>query len=273
MSGTAGLNPAARKGAPMTDEITMRARLQNVAAYRELCRAIRSGATHTLVNALIWLGLTAMLYQAFGPDPIVLAYLALGVAEVGVGLWKKARPTLESVLVDGLIVLGFGAFSLGRQFLAWQGLINWPISPISIILGIFWLTDAFRAFRTYGDLRRAFPERPSPEHIAWFDDLVHEIQVSDPHTDPLALDLPTRPHWRAKLLGGIAFFVADNGTVWLVGPDDFALRREKADRGTGYRRAVLSIGSERYPEFEIDDASWANYQNWMAGQQNPQPLA
>lgn len=257
----------------MSDDYTMRARLQSVAAYRELCRAIRSGATHTLVNAAIWLGLTALLYQGIGPDPILLGYLALGVAELAVGVWKKARPTVEAVLADGLVLLGFGGFVLGRQVLAWQGVINWPVSPVSIFLGLWWLSDAFRAFRTYGDLRRAFPDRPAPEHIAWFDELVREIQTADPQADPLALDLPTRPHWKAKLLGGIAFFVADDGTVWLVGPEDFAIKREKTDHGTGYRRAMLSIGGERFPEFDIDDASWANYQNWMAGQPTaPQPL-
>lgn len=257
----------------MSDEYEMRARLQSVAAYRELCRAIRSGATHTLVNALIWLGLTALLFQGIGPDPILLGYLVLGAAELAVGVWKKVRPTVEAVLVDGIVLLGFGGFILIRQFLAWQGIINWPVHPVSIFLGVWWLSDAFRAFRTYGDLRRAFPERPAPEHIAWFDDLVLEIRASDPQTDPLALDLPTRPRWQAKLLGPIAFFVSDKGAVWLIGPDDFALKREKIDHGTGHRRAMLSIGSERFPEFEIDDASWANYQNWMASRSEPQPPA
>jgi hypothetical protein len=257
----------------MIDELTMRARLQNVAAYRELCQSIRGGATHTLVNAFIWLGLTAMLYQAIGPDPILLGNLVLGVAELAVGAWKKVRPTLEAVLVDGLILLGFGGYILLRQFLAWQGVINWPFSPISIMFALWWLSDAVRTFQTYGALRRAFPERPAPEHVAWFDDLVREIQAADSHTDPLALDLPTRPHWKAKLLGSIAFFVSDAGAVWLIGPDDFSLKREKTDHGTGYRKALLSIGSERFPEFEIDDASWANYQKWMVSHRPPQPPA
>jgi hypothetical protein len=101
--------------------------------------------------------------------------------------------------------------------------------------------------------------------MTWFDDLVREIQVADPHTDDLVLDLPTRPHWKAKLLGATVFFVATDGNaVWVAGPDDFTLRRERTDRGDGSRKALLSIHGENYPEFELGDVSWANYTKWMA---------
>jgi hypothetical protein len=147
------------------------------------------------------------------------------------------------------------------------------MSPVIIFLSLFMLFGALNRFKSYGDLRRLFAERPDPEHIAWFDDLVREIQTSDPHTDQLALDLPTRPHWRAKLLGSTVFFVANSGnTVWIAGPDEFTLRREKTDRGHGRRKALLNIHGEAYPEFELEDVSWANYTKWMATQQPGAPV-
>jgi hypothetical protein len=71
----------------------------------------------------------------------------------------------------------------------------------------------------------------------------------------------------------MAFFVAlRGGAVWIAGPDDFEILREKTDRGTGRRKAHLRLLHEAYPDFEITDASWANYSKWRAA--NPvRPLA
>jgi hypothetical protein len=138
-------------------------------------------------------------------------------------------------------------------------------NPVVLFLGLFLLMAAFARFKMYGQLRRMFAERPTAEHIAWFDGLVHEIRASDPESDEQAIDLPTGPHWKAKLLGPTAFFVAmRGGAVWVAGPQDFELLREKVDRGTGRRKAHLRLLAEPYPEFEITDATWANYSRWRA---------
>ena len=106
--------------------------------------------------------------------------------------------------------------------------------------------------------------------MAWVDDLAAEIRSADPQTDALALDLPTTPHLRAKLLGSTAFFVAAHGdAVWVAGPDEFRIEREGRDHGTGRRRARLWIADRFYPEFRIADASWENYRKWMAGRAVP----
>jgi hypothetical protein len=195
----------------------------------------------------------------------VLGYAVLGVAELFVGLWKKFAPSVEAVLVDGLILFAFGGFVLLRQVLAWQGIGPGQVHPVSILLGIWWLSDGVKAVKGYGALRRAFPERPSRDQIAWFNDLVYEIRAADPETDDAALDIPTSPHWRAKLLGSTAFFVTTRGgSVLVAGPGDFAIHRDDHDRGTGQRRAVLHMHGQPFAEFKIDDASWANYQKWVA---------
>ena len=249
----------------MSDEAMMRLRLQTVAAYRELCRSVQRGGRENVVFSLFMLGLAYLMYSANGPVLIVFVYAALAFGELLVGLFKWTFPVAEAVILDGLVLLVFAGINFGREFLAFQA--GLPPSTTGIFFGFLMLYFALGRFKNYRDLRRLFAERPSVEHIAWFDDLVREIQAADPHTDQLALDLPTRPHWKAKLLGGTAFFVARSGnTVWIAGADDFTLRRAKVDPGTGRRKALLNIYGEGYPEFELEDVSWSNYTKWVATQ-------
>src|SRR5262249_44955924 len=145
-------------------------------------------------------------------------------------------------------------------------------NPVAVLLGLFFLMSAFGRFKAYRQLRLLFAERPSPEHIAWFDELTAEIRAADPQADEHAVDLS--PHWRAKLLGSTSFFVAARGTsVGVVGTGEFELLRERADHGTGRRKALLRIHGLQSPEFEIGDASWANYQRWRAAHPLTEPVA
>jgi hypothetical protein len=197
-------------------------------------------------------------------NPIVLAfYVILIGSELAVGLLKWLFPSAEGYLLDGLVLLLFAAFNLGFQFIAFQA--GRPLNAIIILLGLMILGQAINRFKFYRLVRKLFAERPSAEHMAWFDDLAREIQASDPQSDEFALDLPTSPHWKVKLLGTTAFFVTRTGDMVLVaGPEDFELLREKVDHGTGRRKGLLRIHHLAYPEFEITDATWANYQKWRA---------
>jgi hypothetical protein len=197
-------------------------------------------------------------------------YTGLALAEFAVGLFKVLVPRAEGVLLDAFVLLLFAGWNLGWQALRVQA--GMQPTPVILVLGLYMLFGAFARFRHYGALRQLFRERPDREHIAWFDDLVREIQWADPNSDDLVLDLPTRPHWKAKLLGSTAFFVATDGnSVWVAGPDEFSLRREKTEHGTGSRKALLNIHGMDYPEFTLSDVSWANYTKWMAtlAQANP----
>jgi hypothetical protein len=252
----------------MSDEADMRLRLQQVAAYRELIRSVRRSGRENVIFSLALLGLAYFFHTRGMAGPFLFVWGTLILGELLAGLFKWAVPVPEGFLLDALVLAAFAAFVGWIEF---QNR-NQP-SAIFIFLALYMLYGAINKLRAYGELRRLFADRPDPEHIAWFDELVREIQASDPIADQSALDLPTRPHWKAKLLGGTAFFVAVSGNmVWVAGAEDFTLRREKTDRGTGYRKALLSIHGENYPEFELSDASWENYTKWMAAQQ-PAPRA
>jgi hypothetical protein len=255
-------------GIPMTDDLEMRLRLQQVAVYRDLCRRVRRSGRENVVFAAIMLFLAFLSWKNPGNNPGLILYTALAIAELLVGVFKLMAPSAEGVLLDGIVLLLFA----GYNFL---GFVIGPQPPAWVaLLGLFILMGAFGRFKDYRLLRLLFAERPRAEHMAWFDGLVREIKAADPNGDELALDLPTSPHWKAKLLGAMAFFVTLRGNLVLVGgPDDFEIRREKVDHGTGRRRAILRIYDTPYPEFEISDASWENYQKWRASNPLPQPTA
>jgi hypothetical protein len=257
----------------MTDDAWMRVRLQHVAAYRELCRQVRRGGRMNVFFALLMLFLA---YVTFPPNPaaglplLFLVYVGLALLELAVGLFKFVYPSAEGVLLDGLVLITFAAYNFGIQFLRLGAGGN--VSMIGVFFGVYMVYLSISRFKDYGVLRRLFADRPSAELLAWVDDLAAEIRAADPHTDELALDLPTIPHLRAKLLGSTAFFVAAGGdTVWVAGPDEFRLEREAKDHGTGRRRARLRIGDRYYPEFGLADASWENYRKWMRGHAAHEP--
>lgn len=255
----------------MSDEATMRLRLQRVAAYRELCRSVQRSGRENVIFAVIMGALGYYLHTQGRGDITIILYTVIAVGELCIGLFKWLFPSANGLLLDGVVLLVFAGLN---GWLAYQTfrLVGRP-DTVYVFLGLFMLYGSFNRFRSYGDLRRLFADRPDPEHVAWFNGLVYEIRASDPTTDQLALDLPTRPHWKAKLLGSTAFFVATDGNaVWIAGPDEFTLRREKADRGHGSRKALLNIHGEGYPEFDLGDESWTNYTNWIAAQ-TPLPPA
>jgi hypothetical protein len=252
----------------MTDDTEMRTRLIGVAAYRELCRGVRRSGRDNIAFAAL-MAFLAYLSVKGAPNAFVIGFYGLLIgSELAVGLFKWLFPSAEGHLFDGLVLLLFAAANLGIQFVAFQA--GARPEPVIILFCLIILSQAISRFKFYGQLRRMFADRPSSEQLAWFDDLVREIKAADPQTDDLALDLPTQPHWKAKLLGTTAFFVTAKGSMVLVaGPEDFEILRDRADHGTGRRKALLRLHEVPSPEFEISDASWANYQKWRAT--NPLP--
>jgi hypothetical protein len=247
----------------MAAEDELRDRLQQAGSYRVLCRGVRRSGRQNVVFAAIMLVLAFYLFNPQGRNALFFyGFVGLACCELAVGLFKWVNPTAEGTLLDGFVLLLFAGWMLGRQALVVAAGLN-P-NPVGLFFGVYVLLQAVGHFRLYAQLRRLFADRPSPELMAWFDDLVREIRAADPQTDDLAVDLPTRPHLKAKLLGSTAFFVADRGDVaFVAGPAAFQLVRDPTDHGTGRRKALLRVFDDHYPEFQIDDASWDNYEKWL----------
>jgi hypothetical protein len=254
-------------GMPMAEDFEMRWRLQQVAAYRDLCRRVRRSGRENIVFAAIMVVLAYLTWN--GANPLITVFYCILIgAELAVGLFKWMFPSAEGHLLDALVLLIFAALNIGFQFIVPQP--RGGPQLVIILFGLLLLGQSINLFKYYGHVRRLFAERPSAEHIAWFNDLVKEIKSADPQLDELALDLPTTPHWKAKLLGSTAFFVAAQGDMALIcGPDEFEIRRERVDHGIGRRKAILTVYDVPYPEFQIGDVSWSNYQKWRAAHPLP----
>src|SRR5688572_28077985 len=116
--------PGARRLAPaptgrlMTDEYMMRARLQQVAAYRALRRAVRRTGRENVFFAGVMI---ALAYYMIGPNAkgigavIFLLYVGLALAEFAVGVFKWLGPSAEGILLDAIILLLFAGWNIGWQ--------------------------------------------------------------------------------------------------------------------------------------------------------------
>ena len=201
----------------------MRAALRHVADYRELCAKVRKSGGKSLVFGGVMLFFWYQMFYGTAEQESVLSALHLGLAvlELGAGVVNRFLPSAEGVLFDGLVLAAFGGANLYRQYLASQGLVpNVPRGPnwVFIAFGVYWLLQGVRHVRGYAALRGKFAERPSATHVRWFDDLLREVRASDPESDPQALDLPTKPRLKAKLLGDTALFlVPGSGEVGRCG--------------------------------------------------------
>jgi hypothetical protein len=248
----------------MTDDVVMRQELQRVAAYRELCATVRRGGRHNAVFAALMLLLAVSVIRRPGNEVSGYVFGALALAELLIGLWKWLAPSAEGVLLDAVVLLAFGGWNVARPALPAQFGGNAQGQGFSVALGLFLVWGAVGRFRAYGQLRRLFADRPTRDQLAWFDDLAAEIRRSDPESDPTALDLPTKPHWMGKLLGSTAFLVARKGeTAVVAGPWDIDLVRKGKPGRRGDRVVLMLYGQVTQP-FEIDAATYDNFQAWAA---------
>ncbi len=243
------------------DSAELQLRLQQVLAYRDLCRHVRRSGRENFFFAAIFAIFAAMAWQNGRNDFILLLYTIFIAAELLIGLYKWFFPSAEGVLFDVLILLAFAGLNGLVGFLQFQ--IGIGPNPVLAFLVAIMLLGAWRQWQQYRVLRVLFAERPSRQHLRWFDELVQEIRQADPQSDELAVDLPTQPHLKAKLLGELAFCVdRRSGDIQIVSVHDFHIERDPVDQGTGRRPAQLHIGGIVFPPFQIDDASWDNYQRW-----------
>jgi ABC-type thiamin/hydroxymethylpyrimidine transport system permease subunit len=240
----------------------MRMTLARVAAYRKVCDHVRSGASSTMFTGALFLGFAYLNYSMMGKfHPILYGQIILGVGELLVGIWKKFRPSPECVLLDGILISVYVASIVIRQYMLHQA--GFAFQPVSIMFGVWFGFNALNTFRAYGQLRNLFVERPTAEHLAYVDGLVEEIRASSPETESSALDLPTYPQLKVKLLGEIAFVVdTKSGELSLFGRDDFDIERIESSVRDKPPIGSLTIDGQELPEFTLSDANWANYTKW-----------
>lgn len=235
--------------------------LRRVAAYRALCNRVRGSALGTLFSGGLMFAIWFFLVHpaGLGWSPFGLVFFGLAMLELCVGLLNRAFPSAEGVLLEAVLLLAFGGWNLGRQLLEWQG--GRRTQPSMLIIGAISFLQGLAKVREYFLLRREFADRPSAEHIRWFDGLAREVRDADPKTDPTALALPTQPFLTAKLLGDTAFFTDGAAEVIIVAAEEVLLEMEVPDPDrapVGY----LTISGVAFQPFPLTRANWENYCAW-----------
>ncbi|MCZ2341910.1 MAG: hypothetical protein LC104_08960 [Bacteroidales bacterium] len=241
-----------------------RTALRRVAAYRDLQKAVRKSSRGSLFFGafmlLIWYGLFGA-QNDFGVFSLV--YLLLGATEFAVGLWNRIAPSAEGIFFDGAVLILFGVATLFRQYLIWQGHMRGFLSPFSLMFGAYWLWQGIGHIRSYTILRKAFTQRPTPEHIAWFDQLIAEIRQENPETDDTLLDLPTAPPVKVKLLGdtAIILFLASS-EVLVIARGDLTIVPGESAGPDRLPQATLIIEGYEFSAFTLHPENWRNYKTW-----------
>jgi hypothetical protein len=237
--------------------------LRQVAAYRDLCDQVRSGAKGSLFFGGLMLVLWWQLFsdkekfEVFG-----LIYLALACLEFGAGLLNRFFPSAEGVLADGVVLTLFGGFNLVRHYLRWQA--GGPPFTILTFFSAYWVYSGVQGIKGYFTLRKLFTHRPSAAHVRWFDELIHEVRTGNPETDPDALDLPTVPRVKAKLLGDTALVLA-GAEVVVAAREQFELVPAPARRNDDRPRVLVALNGYEFGECQLSPENAQNYTKWKAG--------
>jgi hypothetical protein len=239
--------------------------LHRVAAYKAVCEGVRKSSTGSLVFGGIMLAVWHFaLPERVKFDWFGIVYLVLAAAEFLTGLLNRFAPSAEGVLLDGLVLLLFGGWNLLRQALVWQGVLPGLVSPVMLAFGVYWIYQGFQNCRNYFVLRQVFAERPTREHIRWYDGLLNEVRSADPKEDPQALALPTQPPLTAKLLGDVAFFAVVAGDPIIATRDEVEIALLEPGDAEARADAVLTIQGHSFEPFPISRANWENYRRWKA---------
>jgi hypothetical protein len=241
----------------------VRAVLKQVATYREIREAVRRKSTGTLVFGCVMLFIWYFLDGQQKNWSIFSAiYLSLALVEISVGLLNRIWPAPEGILLDGLVLFVFAASNLIRQYLIWKVGGKFGQNPMLILFGVIWAFQGVQTIRSYFQIRRAMPARPTSEHLRWFDGLVRELKDANPREDALAVAFPTEPFLAGKLLGDTAFFLEPSGTVTIAARQDVQLEREEPEDPSRPPLGYLVIEGVPYAPFKLSDANWGNYVAW-----------
>jgi hypothetical protein len=239
--------------------------LQRVAAYYALCERVRKSS----VGSLVFGGIMLSVWYFLLPDRLKcdwfgIVYLVLASAEFGTGLLNRFAPSAEGVLLDGLVLMLFGGWNVLREALTWQGILPGQVSGLFVFFGLYWCYQGLQHCKNYGVLRKLFAERPTWEHIRWYNGLLKEVRFADPKEDAQSLALPTRPPITAKLLGDIAFFTIVAGEPIITTRDQVTIALIDSDESNARPEAVLAIEGNMFHPFPISAANWENYRRWKA---------
>ncbi len=239
------------------DPNEIRDTLTKALTYRQIQAQVRRKSINTIFFGFFMLFIWYISGGQANPFGIFsILILSIAVLEVSVGCLNRFFPSLEGIMLEGIVVVAFGISSLIRQYLMMQAGAN--ASPIFFLFGFFWIYQGIMSIRGYFQLKKELPINPSREHIRWFDQLERELRRADPKSDPLHLALPTKPSFAVKMLGDLCFMMQNGTDIFILNREHFHIVPHDEDANRG----MLYLGGEPVSEFKLSQANWDNYRAW-----------
>lgn len=236
--------------------------LVHVLTYRDLCRTVQRSGRENFFFALLMAFFAFLALKNGGNNLFLTIYIFFILGELLIAFYKWFFPSAEGVLCDALILLAFALLNGLVAYVQFQAGFG-PNPLLAFVIGLF-LLGAWRQWQSYRQLRVLFRTRPSRAQLRWFEQFLEDIRRGDPHTDPTIVDLPTRPPWKAALLGDLVVAVGrKERQLCLSHVGDFWLAPVEDDSGEKQGWVQLLMNGEVYPPFPIDPASWNNYRQWQ----------
>ncbi len=241
-------------------------RMQQMADYRTTCKFLKRSGQQGIVFGSLFLLIGVM---NFGQRATDYLYLGLGSIELLIGLHNRYYPSALGIVLDGILLILLGVWNLAWQAMAVaQGV---PLSWFSGIFGVLVIVVGVMRFKRYPRIKAAFDNPPTDVQIAWFDDVVKEVQEATPNASGDVVEFRSGLVWKGKRFGDMVIFVDKMDFENLI-----VDRRdtEWTDKGKtlfgGRRHGRLRIGERTFSFAEFTPENLAVLEAWRYDSEAPE---
>jgi len=174
-----------------------------------------------------------------------------------IGLRNRYQPSAVGLILDGILLMLLGGWLLTQQ----QAILL--ILRGGTVLGVVLILMSALRFQRYGQVRDAFAEPPTDGQVAWFDEIVAEIQAADAAADPTIVEFRSGIAWKGKRLGDVLIFTdaLDSENLIVDRHDAETTDKGKALLGSA-RFAAMRFGRRTFDFAEIAPEQLERLQSW-----------
>jgi hypothetical protein len=244
--------------------------LSLAARYYAFIKSTKGKSTVNIILGI--LGIVLGLFYAMVMNPINLILVLIGAFLLSVGIWAKAKPTLNSLLFSGIALMVIGGWNFVVFILNFIDVIasfpdvtgfgvGWVFGAFWGGLQITWGNDALQKYRRYS-LNPAI--RPSPELLKQVEETIKPVLSANLANEEI-IQFTTQGGyngcvWRGKLDKPVAILSSKAGDdIHFVSPQELQITQ------TGKFRKLLKvsfrINGQTY-KGTITPISFERYENW-----------
>jgi hypothetical protein len=159
--------------------------VQALGEYRATLKALRRPG---MLGIIFGVGAVVGGVEAMHHDPVNVGLVIIGFAQIMVGLWHVAAPSLNGLAANGVLMIVVGAWNMFVTAYAsgTTGVMIDAAGLVQIGYGVY-------ALSKYRDLRGKFPQPPSEETIRFIDELVRHVSRLKPKKSDDVIEFESKP--------------------------------------------------------------------------------